>query len=110
MYSTWMFNLIFSFIGLTVYFTIAFFYQTLQRAIIEALLAGIMIFLISYLFRWAIHYIMQEHSTKDMIETNDVSINNEIQDPVPLPKDTEINLEDGQIALASEYIKNLIND
>ena len=115
MIGTWAINVVFGFIGFMSVFVSAFTTNSFTTSVIRGSIAFVSFFLIGYLIRWVIFFIIKDpegkttinsqlsgsQEDKDMKDVNNHSIN-ELQSSI-------YSLNEEEAKLASQYIKELLN-
>jgi hypothetical protein len=117
MAGTWIVNIFIGFVGFTIVFVSAFTNNSLMTSLIRGLVAFVSFFLLAYLFRWMIHFIMSDakgNTTKNSVANNHVTTGTKQtgQDDAPVTVEelqhSLDSLSNEEAKLASRYIKELL--
>jgi hypothetical protein len=118
MAGTWIVNVFLGCVGFTIVFASAYTNNSFMTSLIRGLVAFVSFFLIAYIFRWMIHFIMSDakgNTTKNSVAdyhattgTKQTSQDDESVTVEELQQSLD-SLSEEEVKLASRYIKELLN-
>ncbi len=108
MVGSWIINIFFGFVGFMIGFVSSFSTNTFETSLIRGFMSFVSFFLIAYLFRWSIHFIMRD--TKGNTTISHSTNHDRPEEPFPsLDIGQSIDsLNEEEAKLASSYIKELL--
>jgi hypothetical protein len=105
MVGTWLSNVVLGFLGFIIVFFSSFSNNGFMTSLVRGLIAYVSFFLIAYLFRWMIYFIISDPkgNTKHNENRRPSNISNNQQEQHSMD-----NLSDEDAELVSQYIKELL--